>query len=817
VRASCPTTHVSADESVTSTSSSRRSIQELTATSSRLKGLCFDGTETQLLTAHMSKVLQERRDRLSRILAGMDPDDAVGPPAVVKDDARDASPTEQATTETADDPTDDSSTCMYDLEPSRSSPDVGPARVSVSPCDQVAGHDEGPVFQSVPPTLQEIEDAFAISEFDDRETSVAEDELEDRRCAMDASDASCDVTDGSTTGGFEPIRSPVDSQGSQLSPIRRANSFDDSTFVYERRDDHSIRVALSFDSLFLDAKHNRTAAIRKSISETSRFAPASTEETAASAISSFVGTIESPDMIKPKSAGACLLAVLTGPTMSSSTPDSHEMHGQDQALHHQEMGTKSDETNQLLNFVPPAGVVSVWLPKVTTVTDDADDDEVSRPDTALSSSSTLTTREERMGYLHNLAALQVKRPVPRYPPDEVSSSALLSVRGAQVKDEAYGRERVPSPHPGMGSVTSCDVGGLRGAVASSSSLIVDEDDRSLAMISDASSFDGTYDGTYDDTVTSGYLSMGGASERLNSLLGDDWTELSIMLSTHASFDESLEDGASVHRLLPSPPANLTAAAANEATPGSNRGVAIPSPAATSSVPLESCLLSSSGTSKETRAACGKRVAFAEVIPSRERLIKAYRKPPLLLVTEEVADSMCGTNGGLYSILLASNSGAASNEGTASGSHGGPSSTLPLSKPAKRSAGIQFLRLNPDFRCGAQGSTYDICIQSGFDVTTPWQWTKRRKYMPVKGGLYDMARESGLTKELMRSRAPLIIKTKPLCLCRQDDGEVMPEDVTDYECGATGNLYMAFESGGGDYVSMGSLYYLAARSGFKVSQ
>jgi hypothetical protein len=465
--------------------------------------------------------------------------------------------------------------------------------------------------------------------------------------------------------------------------------------------------------------------------------------------------------------------------------------------------SESVESLRPLNFFPSALLKARKLPvRVVTVSEDDDDSLSEAP---FSTTSTLTTREERVGYSHNLAALQVQRPVARYPPEEKPPDApLLFKNSSRSSGSLLGENRVPSPHPGTFAAAPTKGNPSQVAQAASSGIIIVEEDQSLAVISDTSSFDGTY----DDTLTSGYLSAGGAFGKCSSLVGDDWTELSILLPAHQSFDESLEDGASVERLLPSPKTSsvVSKLMENEPVPLDRRSIIL-SPALSSSIPLESCLLSSSSTNKETKTTCVKKVAFAKVVVSQLHPVSVGITQPLLFVTEDRADSLCRANGGLYSILLASGFDVEARIEMRAAS---------ISKQSNQTA-LKLMRLSPDFRCGAQGSTYDICVQSGFDLSTPWQWTKKRKFLPVRGGLFDMAQRSGLTKDKLHSRGPLVIKTIPLSLYRHDDTEVLPEDVTDYECGATGNLYLAFESGGGDYVSKGSLYYLATRSGFKLNQ
>ena len=162
----------------------------------------------------------------------------------------------------------------------------------------------------------------------------------------------------------------------------------------------------------------------------------------------------------------------------------------------------------------------------------------------------------------------------------------------------------------------------------------------------------------------------------------------------------------------------------------------------------------------------------------------------IVLSEEEADEQCRVNRGLYAIALAS----------------GLQFEEPMEiriKPSRPSQ-PQGLRLSTDFRCGTQGSLYDIAIRSGFDLTQTWNWKKQKKFIPARGGLWHI---SGLNKKMLRSRKPLTVKAKPASLDKEDDATVLPEEITDYECGANGSLFLAFETACGDYTATGSLYYL----------
>lgn len=179
------------------------------------------------------------------------------------------------------------------------------------------------------------------------------------------------------------------------------------------------------------------------------------------------------------------------------------------------------------------------------------------------------------------------------------------------------------------------------------------------------------------------------------------------------------------------------------------------------------------------------------------------KPSLAILSDEAADRASDSNAGsLYALALASGLNLS-----------GPQDVATVRRTV---APTRFLRLSPDFRCGAQGSLYDIAIRSEFNLKLPWQWAKKLNYTSVRGGLLDTALRSGLTKDLIHSRQPYVVRTRPRASRHREEVIVLPEDISDYECGATGNLYLAFESAGGAYESKGSLYYLAANSGMEVN-
>jgi hypothetical protein len=117
------------------------------------------------------------------------------------------------------------------------------------------------------------------------------------------------------------------------------------------------------------------------------------------------------------------------------------------------------------------------------------------------------------------------------------------------------------------------------------------------------------------------------------------------------------------------------------------------------------------------------------------------------------------------------------------------------------------------RCGTQGSLYDIAVKSGFDLKKHGDRFNEDNLFPARGGLWDLAHSCGLTKKELHSRKAFTINTRTT-LQRNEDEAILPEAITDYECGACGNLFLAFETAGGDYTAVGSLYYVATHSGMK---
>jgi hypothetical protein len=136
-----------------------------------------------------------------------------------------------------------------------------------------------------------------------------------------------------------------------------------------------------------------------------------------------------------------------------------------------------------------------------------------------------------------------------------------------------------------------------------------------------------------------------------------------------------------------------------------------------------------------------------------------------------------------------------------------------------------LCLSTDFRCGAQGSLYHIAVESNCPVHQPLtlaeheQWlakkkkpkrTKKQK-MPKHGGLYYIARQSGLSQADLDSKRgyTLFIKTS----ASANRPVLVPECVADQDCGGLGNLYVCLESGISLCPSPGRMQHLS-KTGFR---
>jgi hypothetical protein len=170
--------------------------------------------------------------------------------------------------------------------------------------------------------------------------------------------------------------------------------------------------------------------------------------------------------------------------------------------------------------------------------------------------------------------------------------------------------------------------------------------------------------------------------------------------------------------------------------------------------------------------------------------------PILLAPQKSVDDSCGTMGGMYCLALAS----------------GMTKKTPIHvRVVMKRAAPKGLRLSNDFRCGANGGHYDLALRSGLDLSIPRSIKEEREdgCWEGRGGLYDLAILSGL-QEAMEARTPFTVQIG--APTDDDEDTVASERKTDYECGAGGSLSMAMESGA-TYTAVGSMYYMASRSGF----
>lgn len=188
---------------------------------------------------------------------------------------------------------------------------------------------------------------------------------------------------------------------------------------------------------------------------------------------------------------------------------------------------------------------------------------------------------------------------------------------------------------------------------------------------------------------------------------------------------------------------------------------------------------------------------------------------LLFVAGRAADALCKANGGHFAI--------ATRSGMVLGNEGETQRkkvrNIVLATPT-------FVRLSTDFRCGTYGSLYDIAVRSGCKVHEPMPLKRQQRlqptsrstslrvpgsnhskskqrleqgrdkvkgFLPARGGFYDTALQSGLTKEAIRSRTPFSVTTNqpPLSATAESSSNrlVVAESISDLHCGASGTLSM----------------------------
>ena len=164
------------------------------------------------------------------------------------------------------------------------------------------------------------------------------------------------------------------------------------------------------------------------------------------------------------------------------------------------------------------------------------------------------------------------------------------------------------------------------------------------------------------------------------------------------------------------------------------------------------------------------------------------------------DFRCGTYGSLYDISMRSDGSGKGivqqrSEGDAFGFDN------PSTKNSERKTRTRVIRTtttttrkNADPQRPAMlpiisqqpNKTKNTAVSSGKGKLTSQQPVS--SYIPVRGGIYDTAMQSGLTKDSLRSRTPYSITLKPStqrqhCGCKNKNNEVVvPERVSDQRCG-----------------------------------
>jgi len=830
----------------------------------------FSGqSSSESITQQISRSLQERQERLARILAGLDPD--TGSQVTEEEKKEEEDRVERI--ETSARPIVSYQTNEQQLTPTRTEPTAVPPTGSVfrrfGRQKDVANMLKRPRISSndhhKPPTLEEIREAFNSP----TDTTMAEtSSICTRSTATDAksfrqstheedprqkrnSIAASIETDENKTGARslqeqqQLLPSEAASSGIHRSAdgdgagVKKASSFDYS--MVSSKTPCVRRVVFSFDaasqsqlglsSSSLPSKIVPEASVdTRSILDSSSFHPTedtphtehSEQQNLESIYTSLSSTsVSSPSLLRsslddsssglPETVTSCSLSRCTGVRLVYSFDDSKSSTAEARIKDKYSIRRTFSYDIRPPEMLQPPTCEDLKLPDRlnSTLADQQQYDpyptEVidGRPGTPFSPSSSDDDGEddERALYIGNLYLGQ------NYPPNKTCSELDeprskgrilgLSVIVDDEKKQALLLEESSvsgSEDLSRRPLHFVSTGPKRPSSQASSITHSHLDDDDSVIISDASSLDLT-----NDTNTSGWISV---SEReLDGVFEDaSLSPQPEILESDAYLLDSKEDDACK---------NLLAEPKTTEVRKTKHAESIPERVEKSSKPPTPPTLKTTktafGKGKIGESTKTKRVAFVGLekpssctAAKRKCHYSSKTKKRILFVSEQVSDAQSQSNSSLYAIAI--------------------SSGLDLDKElaevrVKRStAPPKFLRLNSDFRCGAKGSMYDIAQRSGFDLATPWEWKKKRKFLVARGGLFDLAARSGLTPERLRSRVSFTIETKPLSPSREDDATVLPEDVTDYECGATGSLFLAFESGGGDYVSKGSLYYLAARSG-----
>lgn len=172
--------------------------------------------------------------------------------------------------------------------------------------------------------------------------------------------------------------------------------------------------------------------------------------------------------------------------------------------------------------------------------------------------------------------------------------------------------------------------------------------------------------------------------------------------------------------------------------------------------------------------------------------KVTKDESTLCANPEEVEGRCVGNGGLFAI--AANSGLDS------------LLDVPMMPLPRKKITLPLNLLSTDYRCGTYGSSYDIALRSGHlsdTIDAPVHRSKSEqretkeyrsaalvdsRIVFTRGSLYDIALQSGLTKQMIRSRSSFTFtvhhrskENKP-CV-------VSPMD-SDNRCGACGSVFLA---------------------------
>jgi hypothetical protein len=182
---------------------------------------------------------------------------------------------------------------------------------------------------------------------------------------------------------------------------------------------------------------------------------------------------------------------------------------------------------------------------------------------------------------------------------------------------------------------------------------------------------------------------------------------------------------------------------------------------------------------------------------------------ILVATEGESNTNCSTSGGLYDLTVPRRPAAITDD-TAE------SKSINTSRKNTKSTAD---KLSPDFQCESYESHLDITNRSGRDIecknkkhlskgnksVRSNRGTKAgphhsgdendRELLPARGGLYDLALQSGLTKKQMRSREPykVSVNLKNVAFSNKELNAVVKEKISDQRCGATGGWYYLAKS------------------------